>query len=77
MLSDAVHRVSVLSTCLVELEELLFESFPLGLLAMSPEPLHPVSAPAGGRRGLRGPLTHAAGRKEVVRVVLVKSRHRQ
>lgn len=33
-------------TYLVELKELLFEPIPLGLLAMSSEPLHPVSAPA-------------------------------
>lgn len=31
-------------TCLVELKELLFEPISLGLLAMSSEPLHPVSA---------------------------------
>lgn len=33
-------------TYLVELKELLFEPIPLGLLAVSSEPLHPVSAPA-------------------------------
>lgn len=37
-------------TCLIELEEFLFEPIPLGLLTVSPEPLHLVSAPAWSLR---------------------------
>lgn len=37
-------------TYLVELEKLLFEFVSLGLLAVSPEPLHPVSAPVWSLR---------------------------
>lgn len=54
-------------TCLVELEELLFESISLGLLAVSPEPLHPDSAPAWS---LRAHWRTLQGGKEEGREVL-------
>lgn len=47
--NEAVGDLWAGTAYLVELKELLFEPIPLGLLAVSSEPLHPVSAAAWSR----------------------------
>lgn len=43
-MNEAASELWLGPTYLVELKELLFKPIPLGLLAVSSEPLHPVSA---------------------------------
>lgn len=50
-------------TCLVELEELLFDALSLGLLAMSPEPLHSLPVYQRGACRPTHPLCVARERK--------------